>query len=406
MNDTLPTLRTIDSSVPPDPVLQQMADELPRELQDHLLGLGFHAFEVLLKDLLEKMGYRDVELLGRTTWRGRRKNPGAELRASCRTGVCEAPVLIQVKQYRRPVARFFVDQLRGTMLQSGAREGLLISTAAFSPAARKAAQAEHFAGIAPVRLIDGEELLDLLFTHKVGVWKDANPKQGSPGLGLDHGYFADLERTYPREERQAASSCNCSVPVLSIPVNPHNQINGGDMTWRTHLLAGFTSLWLLTLVPGAVDPINFAPLMVSAGIGALLPDLDAQQSKIASLEVGGVRPLLPVSGAVHAALGHRGFMHSLAGLALVSGMASGLSPWTGWQIPAAFSLGYFTHLALDACTVSGVPLLFPSKRRYWFLPRWLRFLTGSEAEEALIPLFASATFVLALQQLAAMRSAL
>src|SRR5579884_1019220 len=108
-------------------------------LLDHLSSLPFHAFELVIRDLLIAMGYQDVTLLGRLAWRGRRPRPGAELTAASQIGLSRSAILVQVKQYRRPVARSFVEQLRGTILSTGARDGLLISTSRFSPAARLAA---------------------------------------------------------------------------------------------------------------------------------------------------------------------------------------------------------------------------------------------------------------------------
>ncbi len=63
----------------------------------------------------------------------------------------------------------------------------------------------------------------------------------------------------------------------------------------------------------------------------------------------------------------------------------------GWQYGMALLLGYGSHLALDAMTRHGVPLL-PSrgkdgrwslKLRQHLLPPGLRFVTGSLAEDVL-----------------------
>ena len=63
----------------------------------------------------------------------------------------------------------------------------------------------------------------------------------------------------------------------------------------------------------------------------------------------------------------------------------------GWEYGAALLLGYGSHLALDAMTRHGVPLL-PARgrdgrwgfgRRSHLLPRPLRFVTGSDAENVL-----------------------
>ncbi len=77
--------------------------------------------------------------------------------------------LVQVKQYRTPVSRRFVDELRGAMLRTGAQQGLLLTTSSFYGPAYTAVHEEGAEGIAPVRLVDGEELLNLLIKHRLGV---------------------------------------------------------------------------------------------------------------------------------------------------------------------------------------------------------------------------------------------
>jgi membrane-bound metal-dependent hydrolase YbcI (DUF457 family) len=47
----------------------------------------------------------------------------------------------------------------------------------------------------------------------------------------------------------------------------------------------------------------------------------------------------------------------------------------------ALSLGYASHLAGDACTRTGIPLLYPRRTHYHLLPHRTRVVTGSEYEE-------------------------
>ena len=50
--------------------------------------------------------------------------------------------------------------------------------------------------------------------------------------------------------------------------------------------------------------------IVSAAFGALLPDLDASESKVKHLGVVGVEPFMQPATTLHQALGHRGMLHS------------------------------------------------------------------------------------------------
>jgi inner membrane protein len=169
---------------------------------------------------------------------------------------------------------------------------------------------------------------------------------------------------------------------------------------RTHALAGISTLWLLALVPGgiAADAAtnNAGFLAAVAAVGALLPDLDASQSKLRSWSVGGVRPFVPLSIVINRAWGHRGLLHSAVGLAITGAFAVGLVLLWGWQPSVALWLGYASHLAADACTRTGIPFLPRHDRRYHLLPERLRFTTGSPAEDMLLPLLATAAMLLLL----------
>ena len=124
----------------------------------------------------------------------------------------------------------------------------------------------------------------------------------------------------------------------------------------------------------------------------MLPDLDAQHSKIRSLRLGPIRLLDPLGALIYGAWGHRGPLHSLPGLAVFGLLAAlPLALTWDWAYGAAALLGYGSHLALDAMTRHGVPLVPTRERderwgfrhRSHLLPRRLRFVTGSAAEDVL-----------------------
>jgi hypothetical protein len=112
--------------------------------------------------------------------------------------------------------------------------------------------------------------------------------------------------------------------------------------------------------------------------------------------------------AIYGAWGHRGPLHSLPGLAAFGLVAAlPLALGFGWACGAAALLGYGSHLALDAMTRHGVPLL-PAKgrdgrwgfgRRSHLLPPRLRFVTGSQAEDVLQALLFGAALSLLLKNL-------
>ncbi len=158
------------------------------------------------------------------------------------------------------------------------------------------------------------------------------------------------------------------------------------MTWRSHLMGGLASI---TILPFALDSTSFVLACIFAVLGSLLPDLDAQQSKLSNSQIRGIAPLKVASLLLNKRLGHRGAFHSVLALLLVA-VVLGL-PLALFLDPFAcvgLVLGFASHLLLDACTRSGVPLWWPDTTRVHLLPRALRVTTGSLAEDAVFVLLA------------------
>ncbi len=161
------------------------------------------------------------------------------------------------------------------------------------------------------------------------------------------------------------------------------------MTWPTHALLGISSLWLLAPLPPELLGYDLGTLAVCATLGALLPDLDASESKIKHLKLPGTsfKPFLLPAQVVHRTDQHRGLLHSIWGLAMVTIIVAPAVLWVGWAPVVALLLGYTSHLLGDAATKSGIRLLYPRSARFHMLPPGWRFTTGSLAEEALfVPL--------------------
>jgi len=167
------------------------------------------------------------------------------------------------------------------------------------------------------------------------------------------------------------------------------------MLWRTHVLLGLSSLWIVAGIPGLLSPANAGPMAACAAFGALLPDLDAGTAKIAHLSVLRVRPFAPASASMMRAYGHRGIMHFVKGTLLFGGSAAlAVGLWLGAAPALAVLLGYASHLAGDACTLTGIPAMFPDGTRRFLLPKPLRFATGSATEGLLLILFAETSLAL------------
>jgi inner membrane protein len=94
--------------------------------------------------------------------------------------------------------------------------------------------------------------------------------------------------------------------------------------------------------------------MAAAALGALLPDIDHPGSWAG-------RKMRLVSVPLSMVVGHRGVTHSL--LAVVAGLAVLGTLGVGFAA-APLVVGYLSHLAADMLTPSGVPLLWPNRRRF------------------------------------------
>lgn len=155
--------------------------------------------------------------------------------------------------------------------------------------------------------------------------------------------------------------------------------------WRTHVLFGISTLWLLAPLPPEILQANMGVLAAVAALGALMPDLDASESKIKHLQIPNtqIKPFMIPALVVSRTDQHRGLLHSLSGLGMMALFILPASFYTGWAIAVTFLLGYLSHLGADAATKSGIRLLYPKPRRFHLLPLRWRFTTGSLAEEFL-----------------------
>ncbi len=140
----------------------------PPDLHQRLLELPFDAFAALVARLLPKLGYQDVRMAGRRDFKGRNGRDGAtgyDLSATKQGRT----VLIQLKQFKatRPLFQRSLDELRGVTLRSGAAEALLITTGSFSPSVDR--KSHRLAPITPISTISGEELVEHLVRHRIGV---------------------------------------------------------------------------------------------------------------------------------------------------------------------------------------------------------------------------------------------
>jgi inner membrane protein len=158
------------------------------------------------------------------------------------------------------------------------------------------------------------------------------------------------------------------------------------MRGHTHALFGLTTLAAANALTGLVQPhvaagMPTGPFLCAGAaiLGALAPDLDADEASI-HYEMGALSDTVRVG--LHLFVEHRGVLHSGLATLIVLILGVMVGWWLGYlDAGLAFGLGYLSHVALaDAMTVHGVPLFWPSSRRFHLLPAPIRVRTGGPAE--------------------------
>ena len=152
----------------PEPGPRQMIQKLAKEqkaavresLRKHLLQMDPNGFEELVGRLLEEMDYEKVEVIGQSG------DGGVDVVADIQLGVTSVREVVQAKRHKRTIQRKDLDALRGSLYRFDAVRGTIVATSRF---AKGAVEAAFVPGQAPITLIDGDRLIDLLIDHGIGV---------------------------------------------------------------------------------------------------------------------------------------------------------------------------------------------------------------------------------------------
>ena len=143
-------------------LVKRQASSVRENLREFLSSLDPFAFEHLVKRLLVEMDYQDVEV---TTRSG---DGGVDVVANIELGITRIREVIQAKRHKRTIQRKDLDALRGSLYRFDTVRGTIITTSKYSRGTEEAAFAS---GVAPIILIDGEKLIDLLVDYGIGVRK-------------------------------------------------------------------------------------------------------------------------------------------------------------------------------------------------------------------------------------------
>jgi restriction system protein len=166
----------------PTDIAQRIADLNRRtraELRKRLQNTPADRFEALIGELLIALGF-DESTVQVTSHGG---DGGIDVRGILRAGgITELNAAVQVKRWKRNIQAPTVRELRGSLVVH--EQGIIIATSGFS----RGAQAEAVEpGKTRIRLIDGEQLLELLIQHGIGVTQEQHTV-----LALDEEWWGEV----------------------------------------------------------------------------------------------------------------------------------------------------------------------------------------------------------------------
>lgn len=158
---------------------QRLQDDLAQELLDSIGNISPEQFERLVVHLLERMGYGQGQTVGRS-------GDGGIDGIINQDALGLEKVYVQAKRWTSQVGEPEMRNFSGSLDPHGATKGVFITTSTFSGTARQTAQTIS-AGSKFIRLVDGNELAQLMIKHGVGVVTEYTYEIKK----LDENYFAE-----------------------------------------------------------------------------------------------------------------------------------------------------------------------------------------------------------------------
>ena len=146
-------------SIDPDSEMEPDEGNWKALVLDKLKAMPPNAFERLAQRLLREAGFRNVEVLGKSG------DGGIDGVGVYRLSLVSFPIYFQCKRYQGSVSASAVRDFRGAMAGRG-EKGLLITTGYFTQSAQAEAARD---GAAPVELVSGDALCDLLKDFEIGI---------------------------------------------------------------------------------------------------------------------------------------------------------------------------------------------------------------------------------------------
>lgn len=213
-------------------------------LLEKLKEMDPFAFEHTIKDLLEAMDYEDVEVTKRTN------DKGVDIVGSIQKGISTVKDVIQAKRNTSgSVGRKVLDALRGSLHRFEAFQGTIITTSEFSKGARDASLER---GAAPITLINGSKLVELMIEYEVGF-----SKRKVTLFSVDEEYFEDQLQ---EEDTYSGQGFEYSQEVGKFEVKWKDEVKIFDSLTEARdfyeSLSGGKAIWDVTGIPELIEFIN------------------------------------------------------------------------------------------------------------------------------------------------------
>lgn len=193
--------------------ITKVQSEFKKNLRELLLKLHPGKFEVLIRLLLEEMGFEE------TVTTPYSNDKGVDVRGVLRSNaLSEVKVAIQAKRWTGNVGSGVVRDLRGSLKVADSEQGLIITPSNFSPSAREEAQSS---GKTPIRLINGDQLVDLLIQYNVGV---KNLEYVIPTIDSD--YWTEVLGVIPEPGKVEKPKKEPKTPEINLPLQILASHNG------------------------------------------------------------------------------------------------------------------------------------------------------------------------------------
>jgi restriction system protein len=194
---------------PPSDIQRRISaidSQVRKTLRKRLLQMNPRQFENMVKLLLDEMGLEETSI---TTYGS---DGGIDVRGVLNAeDLSKIDVAVQAKRWKRNVGPKVVRELRGSLMVH--EHGIVITPSDFTPSAK--AEADE-PGKVHISLVNGEQLVDLLIEHQVGV---ANEEYTVPVLDDEFwseilgDEVAEIESQSPARNHRGKSASRVKYPL-------------------------------------------------------------------------------------------------------------------------------------------------------------------------------------------------